>query len=530
MPESIGSLVEIELTPHGLQVNNTFQDLHSLDIYFHERRIWSFAVEGQAEGWFPWPRVLGERLFGSAEVAVVDSESGRVYVAARMKFDDTPRTFRLVDSHSRPLMINKWLRLAPMLADGQDVDMRDDLVELLAQTRDSLLSIGEQVFAVGGTVLGPYRDGDLLAHDDDGDLAVFFDTFEPVDVALGMLRIQRELHERGFRVRAHSHAHLQVYPPSKDIDSTLYVDIFAAFFRDRLINQPFHVRGPFRREQLLPFSTLEVRGETFSAPADVPSWLALNYDENWATPQPGFVLETPPETIKIFRQWFGASYNLHRHFWELHSAETGEIESYGRLIPFGDSIQLSSLSIVNLGCGKDPALPPSLEVQSTTATVYALDYADSVREQASIVAAASDEPKYKVLDVNFTNYHGVLTFVASLPPGPFDLYAGFVIEGQDTLRRNTAFWRFARMALLSGGQVIIDHLDTADPQYSYNDPRTWHLSADQIRKESAVHGLVTSERHRGQVHVKGHRRDYLRTLVLLGEDEAHESDKERRKR
>lgn len=489
-------------------------NLCSLDVFFHERRIWSFAVKEGEHGWFRWPDALARRLYGSSEVSVRDSATEAMYATGRIKFDNTRQTFRLEDPVGRPLMVNKWLRLAPMLADGDTTDKRDELIEILATTRDALLFLGFQVFAVGGTVLGPYRDGDLLSHDDDGDLAVFFDTEDPVDISLGILRIQHELRKLGYRVRPHSHAHLQVYPPSKDVDPALYVDIFAAFLKAGTINQPFHVRGPFERDQLLPFAEIEVRGETFPVAADTENWLVTNYDQHWNTPQPGFQLMTPESTVRRFRNWFG-SYNLHRHFWEAHAADTTASQDYKRLIPFGKMIRFNSESIINVGCGIEPLLPPSLERSNPRATVYGLDYADSVR---SIAARATETPtggEVRIMDVNFANYQAVLEFVASLPVGPFDIYAGFVLEGQDRTRRNNAFWRFAKMALCSGGQVIIDYLDSLAPEYSYYDPRTWYLEPEQVLTEASVHGLHARHIDRGNIMVAERRRSFTRSALSI---------------
>lgn len=510
--------MEIDLSVGGVQVRHDSAITFSLDVYFHERRIWSFTVNGtnNTDGWHPWPNQLAERLYGSSEVSVRDSETEEQYASSRLRFDNTPQTFRLEDSMGRPLMVNKWLRLAPMLADGDSTDKRDELVEILATTRDTLTELGYQPFAVGGTVLGPYRDGDLLAHDDDGDLAVFFETEDPVDVSRGILKLQQELRDCGYRVRPHSHAHLQVYPPLDDVDPSLYVDIFAAFFKGGMINQPFHVRGPFTREQLLPFGKVEVRGEEFPVPADTEAWLEMNYDEHWRTPQPGFQFQTPTGTIRRFRNWFG-SYNLHRHFWEAHASDGAAAEDYKRLIPFGKVIKFTSESIVNLGCGINPLLPPSFEKSNPQATVYGLDYADSVRNLASQVVETPTGGKIRILDVNFANYQAVLEFVANLPAAPFDIYAGFVLEGQDKLRRNNAFWQFARMALLSGGQVVIDHLDTLGPEYSYHDPRTWHLEPERIREEAAVHGLASEHRQRGDIMVDEYRRSFTRTVLTLAD-------------
>lgn len=512
---SISSL-RIELTFEGVKLLKAPTDLVSLDVEFGGQRIWSFTIGPDESGLFLWPAQLELRLTGYARVEVRDSTTGSIYADDVLFFDDRDEEFRLRDADGRPLMLNKWLRLAPMLADGAATDKRDDLVALLAATRDKLLSLGYQVFAVGGTALGPYREGDLLPHDDDGDLAVFFDFEEPVDIARGMIKLQRQLRRDGYRVRPHSHAHLQVYPPYEGVDSKLYIDVFAAFMKDGMINQPFHVRGPFKRDQLLPFASVQVRGEKFAVPADTNAWLATNYDENWRTPQPGFLITTPTSTKRRFRSWFG-SYNLHRHFWEMHAAEYSDTKDYLRTEPDPAPYTLASGTIVNLGSGSNPRLPDSLNLGHERPVIHALDYADTVRNRASKASKSEADFDVRVSDVNFTNYQAVLSFVASLPPEPFDLYCGFVIEGQDQPRRKDSFWRFARMAILSGGDVVIDHLDTLGSDYSRTDPRSWHLDFQKLENECATERLNAEKLGSGNVVVNGEARSYTRTRIVLEE-------------
>lgn len=502
------------MSPEGVEVVRSPEIPKSVDVYFGERRIWSFIAKPDFSGLVPWPRLLGERLFGWSQVEVRDSATGTVLFADRLVFDRQNIEFQLIDGAGRPLMINKWLRLAPMLADGERMDQRDDLTKILTRTRDLLEELGHTVFAVGGTVLGPYRDGDFLPHDDDGDLAVFFDTDAPVDVAREMMKLHRKLSDAGYRVREHSHAHLQVYPNVEGVDPKLYVDVFAAFLKDGNINQPFHVRGPFTREQLLPFSTITVRGATFNVPRDTEAWLETNYDEYWHTPQPGFRIRTPRPTVRRFRNWFG-SYNMHRHFWELNASEGTISDDYERVGPQPETFTFGSRTIVNVGAGVDPLLPASVACTETDYTIQALDYADAVRGIASKTTVTPSGGKVVVSDVNLSNYRALLTFVHSLPPEPFDIYTGFTLETQDRFRRDWAYWRLIRMALKSGGSVVIDHLDTLGVEYSRSNPSSWHLDSEKLSREAQRHGLLADALGEGQVRVAGELRSYTRTRMHL---------------
>ena len=507
--------MDVRITSQGLEVTlSESETLSSLDVLFGERRIWSLTVRTGASGFHPWPEVLADRLFGRSNVTVKDSSTGAVYAARRVKFDDVAREFRLLDAAGRPLMVNKWHRLAPMLADGAGNDKRDQLVEILTSVRSSLEQLGHSVFAVGGTALGPFRDGDLFEFDDDGDLAVLLEQTEPVDVSLQMMQIHRDLEASEYRVRVHSHAHLQVYAPTLDVDSALYVDVFAAFFSNGVVNQPFHLRGPMEKEQLIPFSQITIRGEEFPIARDAEHWFTLNYGADWRIPQPGYSLSTPPDTKRRFYNWFG-SFNLHRHFWERWVSSGSHEQDYRRLIPRPPAQTLSSQTILNVGSGPVASLPTDLHCTAAEVSVFALDFADEARAAAVTHEVLSDTQNVTVQNVNFGNYHEVVTFVAGLPSGAFDIYAGFAIEGQDRIKRVRSFWRFARMSLLSGGKVVIDHLDTLGPGYAFDDPRTWHLSLERVQAELRDHGLEATRRGSGHVMVAGARRSYTRTEVTL---------------
>lgn len=401
-------------------------------------------------------------------------------------------------------MLDKWLRPKPMLSDGKSTDSRDDLVAVLVRVRDTLVALGHQVFVVGGTALGPYRDGDLLPHDDDADVAVLLDDGHPSAVARSMMRLRRKLEGAGFRVRVHSFAHLQVYPNGEDnaLDRRLYVDIFAAYFSGDVICQPFHVRGAFSREQLLPFRTIDIRGESFAVPADIESWLALNYDDNWRVPQPGFQLDTPEATSRRFNSQYG-SFNLHRHFWEMLAVEHPSELNYEHLESPSLSVCFDSPTIVNVGCGSSVSPPASISV-SEGSTVVGIDYADAARELAHSRGSS------QVFDVSVANYNAVLGFALRLPPGAFDVYAGFVAESLDPRRRKSGFWPLMRLGVRSGGTVLIDFLDQLGDNYSFDDPRTWHLELAEVFREATGHGLAIENVDRGTVRVDGNVRSYTR--------------------
>jgi hypothetical protein len=504
--------VRAKVRRDGILLKRTPSTLKSFDVHFAGVRVWSFSTEQRhVRQLMPWPKRLRDRLRGYTDIEVRDSaDSSVLYASGRVHFDDSDHYFRLVDADGQPLMLNKWLRLAPMLDAGGETDQRELLSKLIQKLLKDLETLGHTVFAVGGTALGAYRDGDFFRYDDDGDLAVFFDTEHQIDVSRAMMKLERALRESGYWVRAHSFSHLQVYPADESFNG-LYVDVFAAFFKGGYINQPFHVRAPFEHDDLLPFQSLEVRGVELPIARNAPKWFTANYDENWATPVPGFQLHTPQTTSRRFKSWFG-TFNIHRHYWDAY-VKDGEHEGDYRRVA-RDVAQakpkLESPVIVNVGSGAVPTLPDDLEVTDDRASIYALDYSDETRQLAQQWVRNSGQGQIVVRDINANNYHQLLEFVAELPKKPFDVYLGFLLEGQTHKRRQTSVWRLVRMALLSGGSAVADYVNEPVEHVRGDDPRGWHLTDEEIKKEAEMHGLKAVPLNVGDVEVDGEPRSYTR--------------------
>lgn len=501
--------MKVSVSTQGLHFESLPRGIASIDIFLNGQRVWSPVISSDSPKRQEWPGVLRDRFFGFAEAIVRESSTQEVLFSAKLNFDESGEQFSLLDEHGRHLMVNKWLRLAPSLNTPGGPDLRDTLAEVLSEAVHNLQSLGHPVFAVGGTALGPFRDGDFLPHDDDGDLAVLFRTEIPAEIATGMLEVQRELTVLGYRVRVHSYAHLQVYPPeSAGSAQGLYFDVFAAFFKSGTINQPFHVRGPFSEQQLLPFANVDVRGYQFPVARDTESWLSLNYDPHWRTPQPGFQLRTPQATVRRFRSWFG-SFNQHRHFWEEYlgsSSPKGDYCIAGRGLP---GVELHSETVVNAGCGARFELPASVQQRGRQANVVSIDYADAV----PLLAQASSGSRRDVRQVNFADYRQVLELVATLPSGPFDVYAGFSLENQDLEGRASGIWGLLRISAASGGTCVVDFVTSSDRIWDDDDPRTWFISERDFIKEAQHHKLDVSVLGRGKVLIDGRLRRCSRAAL-----------------
>lgn len=291
----------------------------ALSVLFDGRRIWTFRAdeaERDARGDLivPWPPALAERLAGQVRLAV---DAGDALLAeALVTFNDTDTPLRLVDPGSgTPLVVNKWGRLAKSF-EGRD----PDLIEGVLHEAERLVEFvrerfGHELFVTGGTLLGPVRDGRMLPHDDDADLAYLSKHENPSDVVLESLELERGLLEAGYELIRHSSGHLQVMFPGDSVSDAFYIDIFTYFVCNGWFYGTFHARERAEQVRLLPTHPLDVNGHTLPAPAAPDTLLAAIYGPKWATPDPAFRFETPPAAGRRFFWWLN-HFDFDRENWE----------------------------------------------------------------------------------------------------------------------------------------------------------------------------------------------------------------------
>ena len=327
----------------------------ALSVLLGGRRIWTVRAPGADDDGaltLPWPASLAERLTGRARLAV--EHAGREVAAATVAFDDHPTDFGLNEPGTGiPLVVNKWGRIARSF-EGRDaslleqvLDEAERLIEVLHRT------LGIELFVTGGTLLGPVRDGRILAHDDDADLAYLSGHTNPSDIALESFRIERTLAEQGYETVRHSSGHLQLLFPGGTVTDSFYLDIFTYFECDGWFYGTFHARERADTVTLHPLKPLSVNGRMLPGPAEPAQLLTAIYGPSWAVPDPTFTFATPPAAFRRYYWWLN-HFDVDRENWEDH--HRAEIEAGPGSTPSDLAVSAAqqlppSSTVLDLGCG-----------------------------------------------------------------------------------------------------------------------------------------------------------------------------------
>ena len=484
------------VTPSALALPSLPPGTVSIDLRFDGQRVWSIDVRSRPSDAlrFPWPAALLPYLVGSTRLSVHDSATGSELGSVEVEFSDAPTRVSVVDASGTPLVVNKWGRLGTAL-ETMGAAAQRRIIDRAASIVSELTNLGLRPFIVGGTLLGAVRSGALLPHDDDADIAYLSEYTSPVDVAREGFRVGAQLTAAGHEIRRHSATHLQLLFRDASGEIVHYIDVFSAFFTaDGQINQPFHVRGNMRENQILPFRAVDIDGTMFPAPADPAHWLTINYDANWRTPIPGYVLETPPETRRRFDNWFGA-FNLHREYWDEHFADPERPEPAGRAWDLGaawildQQHELHARQVIDLGCG-DGGLSHALAAREPTRRVLGLDYCDRALARAESRGTAFPDSADRV-SFRHANLYRLTSL--SVPQeagfaGAFDVVANHVLEQIGDHGREHA-WRLIRMAVRSGGSARFTFHAHHAADVRFEDPSGWHLEQHALEREAARFGL-----------------------------------------
>lgn len=156
-------------------------------------------------------------------------------------------------------------------------------------------TIGYDVILNSGTLLGVIRDGKLIEHDDDIDLAILLKSKTRSDAAREWVELYSALMTKG--LAANNGNHTPGLYKLQSVGETS-VDLFPCWMENGRVYLYPHTFGELEKSSLLPTQTCSNCGHPI--PAKPEDFLAINYGLDWVVPNPYFVFPWPQQK-KRFR-------------------------------------------------------------------------------------------------------------------------------------------------------------------------------------------------------------------------------------
>lgn len=421
----------------------------ALDLELDGRRIWAFVPprDGRRRGdeWLvPWPSLLQPYLDGQADVVLRDVSTGTPVHESSVALGSGEGRIEVVDRHGKPLTVDKGGHLSPaMFADAGDEE-RARLVEATAEVLAFLADRGHDAFLAYGNLLGAVRDGRLIGHDNDADVALLSRASHPVDVMLESFEAERAFVETGWATHRMSGADFKLLTTMPD-GTQVGIDVFSAFYLDGTLHLLPTVAGDLPRSALLPTRPVRLEGRELPGPADPEALLEATYGPGWRTPDPAFKYE-PPRWLRrrmsgLFR---GERKNI--AYWQgfyktKADAVPTDPSSFARWVA---GLEPRPRSLVDVGCGTGR---DSVWLAGQGIDVLGCDYSSAGLSYAA--GRARDEGvELSLRRLNLYDLRQSLTTGALLAQDrPTDaVYARFLVHALDEEGRRN-LWRFSRMAL-----------------------------------------------------------------------------------
>lgn len=467
----------------------------AIDVFVGDSRIWSLnpSRDADTDGWTRWPQALVGRLDGVLSWSVRRHADGQVLASGRLALGRSDRAIALVDDAGRALAIDKAGRLSRIF-EQSDAQERGLLVDTVVRALEDLRGPGgAEAFLAFGCLLGAVRDGRMIGHDKDADVAVLCPSPYPVDVARQSFRLERLMESRGWRTRRMSGGNFKVYIDLPD-GSAVGIDTFSGWHD---LDGRFHlmpnVRATLPVQSLLPVGSVVLEGRDVVAPRDPVPLLAATYGPGWSVPDPAFCYDTPAPTVQRLTGWFRGMRHGLDHWEACHAAPDqhplalGPSDFAAWVLPR----LTAGAHLVDVGCGTGR---DTFWFADRGRSAEGLDY-DRVglavaREEAGRRRAdAGPVPSFG--HVNVVDLRSLLRLGARLAAltRPVDVYARLLADSIDAGAR-ADLWRLLDMAGRSGGRSFVEV--RLDPRRS-----RMGITAQSVRPELEHRGARVVEQVEG---------------------------------
>lgn len=465
----------------------------AIDVRFGEHRVWSFTtthdtVERHGTLLAAWPAALRRRLEGVAAVTLAMHVSGEQLFSARVQFGESDEPLDLVDELGNPLTVDKGGRLQRTF-DRFDAAARVQLIEETRKVLDDLNDrCGVDAYLAYGCLLGAVRDGQMIGHDSDADVAFLSRHTHPFDIIRETRRAEKKMRGLGWQVVRMSAANFKVWVPMPN-GKRAGIDVFGSFH----IGDHFHITGSMRgrlpREAIMPLGSVVLEGIELAAPADPERFLAYTYGPSWRVPDPAFHFHHAPENSAMMSAWWRGGRTRLAHWQRFYDSPAVEMvpegpSDFARWVQ--DRIDTDS-EIVELGSGTGrDALWLRSEGYRVTASDFCWKGRLMTQERAS---AAGAELPFRM--VNLESQFSTLTHATALAhrPGTRNILARGMVDALAPGAR-PSLWRFCSMVCRSGGETFLEFRTPEsrdEPTFFRRHPRTFARPED-VRAEIERHG------------------------------------------
>jgi hypothetical protein len=435
----------------------------AIDVLFDGRRVWSFWLERDTRRTVPgvwsigWPGALAKFLDGQTRLTVTEHVSGRVLFDRELSFGTATGRIEIVGRSGAPISLDKSGRISPTFDTRSAADV-EPLLKAIRTVLDAIGAAGIEAFLAYGTLLGAIREQRFLGHDSDADLAYVSELGHPCDVVRESFRLQRAVHQRGFRTYRYSGAAFRVDVVEGD-GAVRGLDVFGGYVDDSPQGQRLYLMGEvgadYRREWVYPTTTCTLEGQPFPAPAVPERLLEAMYGPSWAVPDPAFRFETSARTVRQLSGWFrGTSTN--RSAWErAYSGSRGRLPTSKRspLARKAAAALPDGGTVIDVGAGRGA---DSLWLARRGLAVRAYDYVPHAA-QAVQEAAAEHALDLEVRNLNLSEWRSVFCEGARMSrlEGPRVMIARHTADATNRFGRESLA-RFASMALRGGGRLYLE--------------------------------------------------------------------------
>ncbi len=425
--------------------------------------VWSFSPRRDGTrirgGWrVPWPKVMRDLLDGTTCVRLSDAGGGRVHFEGPIAFRGNTAALSFQDAHGHPLAVDKAGHLTRVFSETDD-DVRRHIAEgtarAIADLRDR---VGIDAHLSYGCLLGAVRDGHMIGHDSDADLAYLSTWTHPADVVRESFRMERELRALGWKVVRMSGADLQLFLPLPD-GRVVHVDVFGAFHVEGTFYQLGGRSGHLDRSALTPASTVTLEGVELAAPADPEAVLEFLYGADWRIPDPAFSPVDPWAGTRRIEGWMRGVRTYVVAWNELYRNRRGAIPRKRSSFARWAHARMDRPALVadlGSGSGRDSGW-----FHARGHRVVGFDFSGAALRQTRRRLAQRGDADPQVRALPFNDLRAALLAGAELSreDEPPYLYARGLVGCLD-LEARTNLWRLSSMSLRRGGALFLEYAAT----------------------------------------------------------------------